>query len=160
VDTGRGDELFFNYLSFICLSATAEKLAGPELARTLARQFYRQVQSGIPAHFENAWKLLRIVPLPLLGMLLRGPMRMFMGSFSLAHVGDGLSALTDWMRLPVKNAFHMPLVPPSPGLGFFSNTCGGRFNLCITSYSGVLSDTEHDCLASRVKSSFSVKGRF
>lgn len=155
VDAGRDDELFFNHLSFVCLSSTVEKISAPDLARTLSRQFYRQVQAGLPAHFENAWKLLRIVPLPVLGALLRGPLRTFMGSFSLAHVGDGLSRLNSWMGLPVQNAFHMPLVPPLPGLGFFANTVGGRLNLCITSYSGVLSDAGHEELTAAMRKALS-----
>lgn len=152
VDSGRDDDLFFNHLSFICLSTTGQGVGASDLARSFSRQFYRQVAAGLPAHFENGWKLLRIVPLPILGNLLRGPMRMFMGSFSLAHVGDGLSRLTDWMGCPVTNAFHMPLVPPLPGLGFFSNTCSGRMNLCITSCSRVLSDAEHEQLTDAVRS--------
>lgn len=69
----------------------------------------------------------------------------------MASVGDGLSTVQSVGGLSVKNAFHMPLVPPAPGLGFFANTFDGKLNFCLTSYSGVLSNNEHTELAELLK---------
>jgi len=74
-------------------------------------------------------------------------LKSFGGTLSVASVGDGLSSIEMFCGLNVKNAFHMPVVPPAPGLGFFANTFNGRLNFCLTSSSTVLTDTEHHRLA-------------
>jgi len=142
-------EMFFNHASFIYLCRPAGE--GADWPKRFSRQFFEQVQQGMPCHFENAWKLARIIPAPLFGKLLRGPLKSFAGTFSMASVGDGLSAIESVAGLTVRNAFHMPMLPPAPGLGFFANTFGGRLNLCLTSYSGVLSDKEHTELIGLLK---------
>ncbi len=146
-DTNR--EMFFNHVSFIYFArAAGEEEDCPKL---FSRQFYEQVQRGMPHHFENAWKLARIVPLALYGKLLRRSLRSFAGTFNLANAGDGLSPIQSIAGLAVENAFHMPMVPPAPGLGFFINTFQGRLNLCFTSIRSVLNDAEHTELIAWLK---------
>lgn len=136
---------YFNHVALTCFSAAGD--GDPALwPRHFARQFFEQSRDGIPSHYENAWKLARILPAALYGKLLRGPFRDFAGTFSLANVGGGLSELADVNGLPVRNVFHMPLVPPMPGLGFFLNSWRDKINLMLVSYDGVLSQEEHDSL--------------
>ena len=145
------EKMFFNHVAFICLCRPAGEGAAEEWPQRFARQFFEQVRADMPRHFENAWKLARITPAPLFGKLLIGSLKSFAGTFSMASIGDGLSTVQSVGGLSVKNAFHMPLVPPAPGLGFFANTFAGRLNFCLTSYSGVLSAKEHDELAELLK---------
>ncbi len=148
---GSPEKMFFNHVAFICLCRPAGEGADEDWPRRFARQFFEQVKADMPRHFENAWKLARITPVSLFGRLLGGSLKSFAGTCSMASVGDGLSAIRSVGGLSVKNAFHMPLVPPAPGLGFFANTYDGRLNFCLTSYSRILSDAEHTELAELLK---------
>lgn len=147
----RGGEgappVFFNHVAFICLwCSSGFGEAGKNRARQFSDQFIDQVRRNMPRHFENAWKLARILPAGLFGRLLRRELNVFAGTFSMASVGEGLSGIAPPGGCPVKNAFHTPVVPPAPGLGLFVNSFCGRLNLCVTSTGAVLSDTEHNRL--------------
>lgn len=140
---GPDPQLFFNHVAFICLSRQAGLSQTGSWAQQFVRQFVEQVKQDMPRHFENAWKLSRIIPAPLFGKLLRKQLNEFAGTFSMASVGEGLSAIEPVAGCPVKNSFHMPMVPPAPGIGFFANTFNGKLNFCLTSSNTVLTDTEH-----------------
>ena len=40
------------------------------------------------------------------------------------------------------NAYHVPAVPPRPGIGVFFNRCAGRTNLVVAWIEGVLSEDD------------------
>jgi hypothetical protein len=40
------------------------------------------------------------------------------------------------------NAYHIPVVPPRPGIGVFFNRCGTRHNLVVSWIEGVASADE------------------
>ncbi len=136
-------DAYFNHIALTCFSTAAG--ADPTTwASLFARQFYEQTRDRMPSHFENAWKLARILPASVYGTLMSGLFRDFAGSFSVANVGGGLSDLTSMGGCHVRNVFHMPLVPPAPGLGFFLNSWQERINLTLVSFDAVLSAAEHD----------------
>jgi len=151
---GPNPQLFFNHVAFICLSRKAGLPQAESWAKQFSKQFIEQVKMDMPRHFENAWKLARILPAPLFGKLLRKEMNEFAGTFSMASVGSGLSAIEPVAECSVKNVFHMPMVPPAPGLGFFANTFQGCINLCLTSSTQVLSDDEHARLSELLRFDF------
>ena len=147
---GEKNTLFFNQVSFFYLCRPRDS-SSETLPTLFSRQFFEQVQQGMPRHFEKAWKLARILPAALLGRLLNGPFHRFSGTFNLAHVGDGLSSSSCLAGLPVNNAFHLPIVPCSPGLGLYINTFQGRLNFCLTSVGVRLRSEEHDQLVKEFK---------
>ena len=147
----KNKEMFFNRVSFLYLCRSKGEACPRDLPKQFSRQFFGQIQQGMPQHLENAWKLARIIPAPLYGKLLKGPLKNFAGTFNLAYVGEGLSDIQTLAEHSVRNAFHMPLVPPAPGLGFFINRFQGGFNLCITSTRDLLSDEDMDELLRGVK---------
>ncbi len=151
---GPDPQLFFNHVAFICLSRKAGPPQTGNWAQQFSKQFVEQVKMDMPRHFENAWKLSGIVPAPLFGRLLRKELNEFAGTFSMASVGDGLSDMEPVAGCSVKNCFHMPMVPPAPGLGFFANSFQGRMNLCLTSSTQVLSDDEHARLSELLRFDF------
>jgi hypothetical protein len=152
--TGPVPQLFFNHVAFICLSRKAGAPQTESWAQQFSRQFVEQVKMDMPRHFENAWSLARIIPAPLFGKLLRKQLNEFAGSFSMASVGEGLSAVEPVAGCQVQNVFHMPMVPPAPGIGFFANTFRDRLNFCLTSSTQVLSDDEHKKLFEMLRSDF------
>lgn len=141
------DPLFFNHVSFVCLAHNKTSPQNETCARQFSAQFYEQIQQGIPGHFENSWKLARIVPKNLYGRLLRKELQVFSGTFSMGNVGGGLSDLKYCMGNPVRNIFHMPLIPPMPGLGLFANTYRDRFNICMVAVSHVFTGEELERLS-------------
>ncbi|MDZ4200022.1 MAG: hypothetical protein U1E27_12155 [Kiritimatiellia bacterium] len=147
VSMGNPVEVYFNHLSFITLAASAGQIAAPLLARDMARQMYGQKRDGWPDRMESAWKLLRILPATLYGRLLSGPMRSLLGSFSLGYVGDGLAGIETIAGCRVLNAYHVPSVPPIPGVGFFVNRFRDRVNVCVTTFNGALEKKNHIALA-------------
>jgi hypothetical protein len=66
----------------------------------------------------------------------------------------GLSDFKAVDGCPVKNAFHTPMIPPAPGLGFFVNSFRGRLNICLTSTGAVLSRFEHNRLLELLQADF------
>jgi len=136
-------QLFFNHAAFVYLHGSKKNDGKEKRAQSFSRQFVGQIKADMPRHFENAWKLARILPAPLYGRLLRKELSRLGGTFSIASVGNGLSGIEPLGDSTVQNVFHMPMVPPTPGLGFFANTFGSQMNFCLTSSSGVLSEEEH-----------------
>jgi len=142
--SGSNPQMFFNHTAFICLHRPKESSGEEGWARHFSQQFFEQVKADMPRHFENAWKLARIIPASLFGRLLRKELNPFAGTFSMASVGAGLSAIEAvGGGCAVQNVFHMPVVPPAPGLGFFANSFQGCMNFCLTSAGSTLSDREH-----------------
>jgi hypothetical protein len=147
--------VFFNHVAFICLSCpSGSGETDKNRAQHFSGQFVDQVRRNMPGHFENAWKLARILPSGLFGRLLRRELKAFAGTFSMASVGKGLSDIETVDGCPVKNAFHTPMIPPAPGLGFFVNSFRGRLNICLTSTGAVLSRFKHNRLLELLQADF------
>ena len=63
-------------------------------------------------------------------------------SFNCADVGDFPPGLDRCFGRRVVNAYHVPAVPPRPGIGVFFNRCAGRSNLVVAWIDGVVSDND------------------
>lgn len=63
-------------------------------------------------------------------------------SFNCADVTDFPASLDRCFGRRVVNAYHVPAVPPRPGIGVFFNRCAGRSNLVVAWIDGVV--TEED----------------
>jgi hypothetical protein len=63
-------------------------------------------------------------------------------SFNCADVADFPAALDRCFGQRVLNAYHVPAVPPRPGVGVFFNRCGARNNVVVSWTEGVVSDDE------------------
>ena len=63
-------------------------------------------------------------------------------SFNCADVTDFPASLERCFGSRVVNAYHVPAVPPRPGIGVFFNRCSGRSNLVVAWIEGVV--TEED----------------
>lgn len=151
----KWEHLFFNHLSFLFFEVPAV-LSGdrPRLLDLLVNQFYEQVKSGIPAHIARASVLMRIAPLWLTRRGAKWPLRGELGSFCFASVGAaGLSHPT-FLGLPLRNLFHMPRVPPPPGIGLFFNQFDNRFNITLSLLDGLLEAGEERELVERLRARF------
>jgi hypothetical protein len=63
-------------------------------------------------------------------------------SFNCADVTDFPAALARCFERRVVNAYHVPAVPPRPGIGVFFNRCAGRSNVVVAWIEGVVTEDE------------------
>jgi hypothetical protein len=63
-------------------------------------------------------------------------------SFNCADLADWPPALEQCFGRRVVNAYHIPVVPPRPGLGVFFNRCGDWNNVVVSWMEGVVSRDE------------------
>jgi hypothetical protein len=133
-----GNQLAFHFARFRP-SDTADV---PALARTLRRQMAEAVRDGQIEANEVAMEFLQYQPLSRMLRVLpwTGSGELF--SFNCADLADWPGALADCFGRKVVNAYHVPVVPPRPGIGVFFNRCGGLNNLVVSWVEGVVSEIE------------------
>jgi hypothetical protein len=130
-----GNTLAFHFARFSPADATDV----PRLASKLREQMADAVRDGQIEANEVAMDFLQYRPLA----SVRRALRRTGGetfSFNCADVGDFPAALDRCFDRRVVNAYHVPAVPPGPGLGVFFNRCAGRSNLVVAWLDGVVTD--------------------
>lgn len=148
-------DIFFNRISFLLFGVSAA-LAGdePALLESLKTQMYDQVKARFPQHLAEATHLMRIAPLPLLGRLIRLPLRGEFASYGFSQIGRTVFTSPVFMGAPVQNLFHMPLMPVPPGLGFVINRFGNRFNAMLSYVEGLLDEEDVRGIEADVRQEF------
>ena len=133
-----GNMLAFHFARFQP-SDTADT---PRLASALRNQMADAVRQGQIEANEVAMTFLQYRPLP----MIRRAVRWISGgdtfSFNCADVTEFPAALARCFGRRVVNAYHVPAVPPRPGIGVFFNRCAGRNNLVVAWIDGVLSEDD------------------
>jgi hypothetical protein len=111
----------------------------PGLASALRGQMADAVRQGQIEANEAAMTFLKYRPLAMVRRAVRG----FSGgeafSFNCADVSDFPAALARCFGRRVLNAYHVPAVPPRPGIGVFFNRWAGRNNVVVAWIDGTLS---------------------
>jgi len=114
----------------------------PRLAGALRTQMTEAVREGQIDANEVAMDFLQYRP----DWMVRRAVRSISGgdtfSFNCADVGDVPAALGRCFGRRVVNAYHVPAVPPRPGLGVFFNRCAGVENLVVAWIDGALSEDD------------------
>ena len=145
-------EVFFNHVSYLFYQIPVEKASDlKEIITRLKQQMYDQVKSGLPRDLAEASLLTRIVPLSILGKLLHLPMNGKLATFAFSHLGKSSYQSNEFMGCSIGNIFHMPRVPVSPGIGFFSNLYGDRLNLVISYIEGIITEKELEKLEDAIQ---------
>jgi len=114
----------------------------PELARALRRQMADAVRDGQIEANEVAMEFLQYRPLSMMLRVLPWTAGGELFSFNCADLGDWPPALEECFGRHVVNAYHIPVVPPRPGIGVFFNRCGNRNNVVVSWIEGVVSADE------------------
>jgi hypothetical protein len=130
-----GSQLAFHFAQF--RPSDTSDVAG--LARALRTQMADAVRSG---HLEaNAVGIEFLKYLPLSRMLHVLPWTASgeLFSFNCADLADWPAALEHCFGRRVVNVYHVPVLPPRPGVGVFFNRCGSRNNLVVSWLEGVVS---------------------
>ena len=133
-----GNMLAFHFARFQ-LSDTADT---PQLASALRNQMAEAVrQEQIEAN-EVAMTFLQYRPLPMIRRAVRWIADGDTFSFNCADVAEFPAALARCFGRNVVNAYHVPAVPPRPGIGVFFNRCAGRNNLVVAWIEGMLTESD------------------
>jgi hypothetical protein len=150
-------EVFFNHVSYLFYQILIEQAGDMKgLITLIKQQMYNQVKSGLPRDLAEASFLTRIAPLSVFGKLLSLPIKGKIATFAFSHLGKSSYQSHEFMGSTIENIFHMPRVPESPGLGFFSSLYDGRLSLVISYLDGIISDNEADGLEAGIRREFGV----
>lgn len=133
-----GNSLAFHFARFRP-SATTDT---PALARALRQQMADAVRDGQIEANEVAMEFLHYRPLSRMLRVLPWTTGGELFSFNCADLGEWPPDLEHCFGRRVLNAYHIPIVPPRPGLGVFFNRCGSRNNLVVSWLEGVVSEDE------------------
>jgi hypothetical protein len=133
-----GNMLAFHFARF----RPSETADVPRLASALRNQMADALRQGQIEANEVAMSFLQYRPL----WMIRRAVRSIPGgdtfSFNCADVAEFPAALARCFGRRVVNAYHVPAVPPRPGIGVFFNRCAGRSNLVVAWIDGRLSDDD------------------
>ena len=133
-----GNHLAFHFARFRP-SDTADV---PELARALRRQMAEAVRDGQIDANQIALEFLQYQPLSRMLRVLPWTTSGELFSFNCADLADWPPALAACFGRKVLNAYHVPVVPPRPGIGVFFNRCGDLNNVVVSWIEGVATETE------------------
>jgi len=133
-----GNSLAFHFARFLPSDASDV----PALARALRQQMADAVRDGQIEANEVAMEFLQYRPLSRMLSVLPWTAGGELFSFNCADLGEWPPAVEHCFGRHVLNAYHVPVVPPRPGLGVFFNRCGRRNNLVVSWLEGVLSEEE------------------
>jgi hypothetical protein len=152
-DSRSGDEvLFFNQWSLAPFVIPIAETADFEpLADEFKRQFIDFSRSGFMQDIRNANLLTRIMPLPIFSRMSAGIFAGTAGSCSYAFIPESSFKSATFIGRPVNGLFHLPLMPPEPGVGIFMTTYRGQLTVTISYRDGVLKNSEIDFLATQLK---------
>ena len=143
--------VFFNQWSFSPL--IAERDERRELAGwidKLKKQMMSNVAGKIPQSLRAASLLSRIVPMHLLSLFSKNMFGGTSGSIMFSFV-SGSSLATAFIETPLLNMYHLPLMPPHPGIGVFFNRFEDRINAVLSYREGILSEDEIDEFAHSIE---------
>ncbi|HEX3179607.1 MAG TPA: hypothetical protein VHZ49_23250 [Methylomirabilota bacterium] len=113
----------------------------PRLASALRAQMAEAVRGGQIEANDVAMDFLQYRPLTMVRRALQWTGGGIF-SFNCADVTDFPAALACCFGRRVTNAYHVPAVPPRPGIGVFFNRCAGRSNLVVAWIDGVVTDPD------------------
>lgn len=133
-----GSQLAFHFARFRP-SETGDVAA---LARALRQQMVDALREGQIEASAVALEFLQYRPLSRMLNVLPWTADGELFSFNCADLADWPPALERCFGRRVVNAYHIPVVPPRPGIGVFFNRCGNRHNLVVAWIEGVVSEDD------------------
>jgi hypothetical protein len=133
-----GNMLAFHFARF----KPSDTLDVPRLASALRDQMADAVREGQIDANAVAMEFLHYRPLAMIRRAIRWTSGGEAFSFNCADVMDFPPALERCFDRHVVNAYHVPAVPPRPGIGVFFNRCAGRNNLVVAWLDGVASEND------------------
>ena len=110
----------------------------PGLARTLRLQMADVLRAGYIEANQVGMEFLRYLPLSTILRVMPWTTSGELFSFNCSDLTEWPSTLAECFGRRIVNAYHIPVLPPKPGLGVFFNRCGSRHNLVVSWLEGVV----------------------
>ena len=152
------EEVFFNHVSFLFIKILPDEADNfPILLKSIKKQIYDQIKSGLPGNFQEATLLMRILPLPILSNIMRLYLKGQIASFSFSYVGESAYKPSFFMGQKILNVLHMPRVPVPPGFGVFFHRSQNKLNAVISFLEGMLTDKEVNMIVTKLKARLGVQ---
>jgi len=143
--------ILFNHLSFIYFRVSAQVIDDFQmLVGRLKQQLYEQLKNKIPEALSEASMLIRIVPGSVLSYGFESFLPVPMPTFSFGFLGESAYQSDEFAGLEVLNMFHLPRIPPSPGLGIFFSEYRKRLAMTLSYIDDAVSEEEAEDLISTV----------
>jgi len=148
----KAQEIFFNHLSFLFFKIKSDEISNLSvLISAIKQQLYNQVKESFPEKFSKMALLMRILPVSLLGKVMRLYMKKQMLSFSFSYLGSSAYTHARLFDRRIKNIFHMPQAPIPPGLGVFFHQFDGKLNATVSYLEGLLTAQDLDIITNSIK---------
>jgi len=144
---GRRDELFFNRWSLMPMFSSSASTHEERLKQQIGL-FYTYMKTKMPHSLTKACLLCRPLPLPLIAKFSRKPATSGTAAIALLSQMEFNSATL--LGEALKELYHVPRIPPAPGLGIFMNRRGAKLNITLSWTDGILNDAELEMLAAAI----------
>jgi len=139
---GQG-ELFGTRISLIWFQAFPEQVESfAGLLAELKAQRLATIKEGLVEAGSAAMDYARWLPRRFYAGMARRAFRGELCTFFFAYTDEFLPGMTSFLGAKIRNAFHAPSVPPSPGSGVIFSLREGRLNFTHVRQAGVFSDAE------------------
>ncbi len=145
---GRRDELFFNRWSLMPMYSASASSHAERLKQQIGL-FYNYMKTKLPYSLTKAGLLCRPLPLPLMAGFTQKPATS--GTAAIALLSQMEFNSDSLLGKTVKELYHVPRIPPSPGLGIFMNRRGAKLNITLSWTDGILNDAELELLAAAIQ---------
>ena len=104
----------------------------------------------MPEALAESSMLIRIVPRAFLSWGFQFFPEVTMPTCAFACLGENVSNADRFAGLEVHNIFHLPRVPPAPGVGIFFSEFQSRLTMTVSYLEGVLEEREAKELSATV----------
>ena len=140
---GAGGALFGTRVSLLWFQVMPESCASLEsLLAELKAQRLAAIKEGMVEAGTAAMDYARWAPRAAYARMARRTFRGELCSFFFAYTDQFLPGMDSFLGAPIRNAFHAPSVPPSPGSAAVFSLRGGRLNFSHVRQAGVFSGFE------------------
>jgi len=140
---GAGGAVFGTRVSLLWFQVFPEHCASLEtLVAELKAQRLAAIKDGMVEAGSAAMDYARWLPRFAYARMARRTFGGELCSFFFAYTDQFLPGMDSFLGAPIRNAFHAPSVPPSPGSAAVFSLRGGRLNFSHVRQSGVFSGFE------------------
>ncbi len=140
---GQEGAIFRTHVSMIWFQVVPETVeCFDELVAELKRQRHHAIRGGLVESGVHAIEFARYLPAELFARMVRRTFKGELCSFFFAFTGDFLPGVETFLGAEVRNGFHVPAVPPSPGSCAAMSIHDGRLNMTHVFQRGALSEEE------------------
>ena len=153
----RKNHVFFNQWSIapFCLSMSTALKSNAAMI-SLKKQFIELIKNNFLSDLNKANLLMRIIPLSIYSKVSANIFAGTSGSCSFAFLSDTGFKSKTLAGKKIKNLYHLPIIPPKPGLGIFINKHNEGLNIILSYRDKIISKQEVENLLETLQNAFKI----